>query len=144
REAKRRYVKPLSKVFPRQRSVPRRPARPTKPRLPVSNPRPSGIVQSSAWPIDLADIMAILVTGGAGYIGSVTVTALLAGGEEPVVLDNLVYGHREAIPGEVPFYEGDIGDSDLVGKIAAEHDITACMHFSAYAYVGESVEHPKK
>src|SRR5690606_4723528 len=107
-------------------------------------PRPSGIVQSSAWPIDLADIMAILVTGGAGYIGSVTVTALLAGGEEPVVLDNLVYGHREAIPGEVPFYEGDIGDSDLVGKIAAEHDITACMHFSAYAYVGESVEHPKK
>ena len=88
--------------------------------------------------------MAILVTGGAGYIGSVTVAALLAGGEQPVVLDNLVYGHREAIPGEVPFYEGDIGDSDLVGKIAAEHDITACMHFSAYAYVGESVEEPSK
>ena len=88
--------------------------------------------------------MAILVTGGAGYIGSVTVAALLAGGEQPVVLDNLVYGHREAVPAEVPFYEGDIGDGDLVRKIAAEQDITACMHFSAYAYVGESVEEPSK
>ncbi|HSI87710.1 MAG TPA: UDP-glucose 4-epimerase GalE [Pyrinomonadaceae bacterium] len=88
--------------------------------------------------------MAILVTGGAGYIGSVTVAALLARGEQPLVIDNLVYGHREAVPTGVPLYEGDIGDGELIGRIAAEHDITACMHFSAYAYVGESVEHPKK
>jgi UDP-glucose 4-epimerase len=88
--------------------------------------------------------MAILVTGGAGYIGSVTVAALLARGEQPVVVDNLVYGHREAVPAGVPFYKGDIGDADAIGRVAAEHTITACMHFSAYAYVGESVEHPKK
>src|SRR5690606_9968703 len=88
--------------------------------------------------------MAILITGGAGYIGSVTVAALRARNEQVVVIDNLVYGHREALPANVPFYEGDIGDGELIGRIAAEHEISACMHFSAYAYVGESVEHPKK
>src|SRR5690606_7634745 len=88
--------------------------------------------------------MAILVTGGAGYIGSVTVAALRARGEQVVVIDNLVYGHREAVPSDVPFYEGDIGDAELIGRIAAKHEISACMHFSAYAYVGESGEHPRK
>lgn len=88
--------------------------------------------------------MAILVTGGAGYIGSVTTDALLKSGVEPVVIDNLVYGHREAVALEVPFYEGDIGDKALVSEIISEHDIEACMHFSAYAYVGESVTDPKK
>ena len=88
--------------------------------------------------------MSVLVTGGAGYIGSVTTDALLRSGETPVVIDNLVYGHREAVHSDVPFYEGDIGDKDLVGKILSEHNIDACMHFSAYAYVGESVEDPKK
>jgi len=88
--------------------------------------------------------MAILVTGGAGYIGSVTVEALRQRGEKVVVLDNLVCGHREAIEDEVPFYEGDIGDSLLVDKIVATHKITACMHFSAYASVGESVTDPRK
>ncbi|MBX3291197.1 MAG: UDP-glucose 4-epimerase GalE [Acidobacteria bacterium] len=88
--------------------------------------------------------MSVLVTGGAGYIGSVTTDALLRSGETPVVIDNLVYGHREAVHSDVPFYEGDIGDKELVGKILSEHKIDACMHFSAYAYVGESVEDPKK
>lgn len=88
--------------------------------------------------------MAILVTGGAGYIGSVTTDALLKSGESPVVIDNLVYGHREAVSPDIPFYEGDIGDRELVSRIFAEHQIDACMHFSAYAYVGESVTDPKK
>lgn len=88
--------------------------------------------------------MAILVTGGAGYIGSVAVADLKARGECPVVIDNLVYGHREAIDPDVPFYQGTVGDTDLVGRILDEYEIDACMHFSAYAYVGESVEDPQK
>lgn len=86
--------------------------------------------------------MAILVTGGAGYIGSVVVEDLHKQGEKVVVLDNLVYGHRQAVAADIPFYEGEIGDKDLVAKIVSEHEIEACMHFSAFAYVGESVEKP--
>lgn len=88
--------------------------------------------------------MAILVTGGAGYIGSVVVADLIASGHKPVVLDSLVYGHREAVPNSVPFYQGNVGDRKLVRSILAEHEIDSCMHFSAYAYVGESVEQPQK
>lgn len=86
--------------------------------------------------------MAILVTGGAGYIGSVTVEDLRAKGEEVIVIDNLVYGHRDAVDSSVPFYEGNIGDSELVSEILREHKIDSCVHFSAFAYVGESVEKP--
>ncbi len=88
--------------------------------------------------------MAILVTGGAGYIGSATVELLKNKGETVVVLDNLVYGHRAAIDSEIPFYKGDVGDADLVEKIIGEHEIEACVHFAAYAYVGESVTNPAK
>jgi UDP-glucose 4-epimerase len=88
--------------------------------------------------------MAILVTGGAGYIGSVAVEDLRKQGETVVVIDNLVYGHRNAVDSSVPFYEGNIGDQDLIRKILSEHNVRACMHFSAYAYVGESVEQPQK
>jgi len=88
--------------------------------------------------------MSILVTGGAGYIGSVTVEALRRRGQKVVVIDNLVYGHRNAVDASVPFYEGDIGDKEIVSRIIAEHSVTACMHFSAYAYVGESVQQPQK
>ncbi|HQU81598.1 MAG TPA: UDP-glucose 4-epimerase GalE [Pyrinomonadaceae bacterium] len=88
--------------------------------------------------------MAILVTGGAGYIGSAAVEDLEKKGEKVVVLDNLVYGHREAIGENTIFYEGDIGDKSLLEQILTEHEIEACMHFSAYAYVGESVEQPVK
>ena len=87
--------------------------------------------------------MAILVTGGAGYIGSVAVEDLVKKGESIVVLDNLVYGHRAAVSENVAFYEGNIGDKDLLRKILSQHQIEACMHFSAYAYVGESVEKPQ-
>ena len=88
--------------------------------------------------------MGILVTGGAGYIGSAVVEDLVKRGEQVAVLDNLVYGHREAVPDGVPFYEGSIGDKELVRRIVAENNVDSCMHFSAYAYVGESVEQPSK
>ncbi|HLM60825.1 MAG TPA: NAD-dependent epimerase/dehydratase family protein, partial [Pyrinomonadaceae bacterium] len=87
--------------------------------------------------------MAILVTGGAGYIGSVAVEDLRKQGESVVVLDNLVYGHQKAVDPSVPFYEGDIGDGALIKKIINEHEIESCMHFSAFAFVGESVEKPQ-
>ncbi len=86
--------------------------------------------------------MTILVTGGAGYIGSVTTDLLRSRGEQVVVLDNLSRGHRAAVPGNVPFYEGNVGDRELVTRIAREHSIEACVHFAAFAYVGESVEEP--
>lgn len=86
--------------------------------------------------------MAILVTGGAGYIGSVAVEDLRANGETVVVLDSLVHGHRQAIDSSVPFYKGDIGDESLVVKITREHEIEACMHFSAFTSVGDSVKNP--
>jgi UDP-glucose 4-epimerase len=88
--------------------------------------------------------MAILVTGGAGYIGSVAVDDLVKKGEEVVVIDNLVYGHSAAVSEHAFFYEGGIGDRAFVGDILSKHSIDACMHFSAYAYVGESVDDPKK
>jgi len=86
--------------------------------------------------------MAILITGGAGYIGSVTTELLRARGEQCVVLDNLSRGQRAAVSPDVPFYEGDVGDRELVGRIGREHKIEACIHFAAFAYVGESVLEP--
>ena len=87
--------------------------------------------------------MTILVTGGAGYIGSVTVELLRAEGEQVVVLDNLSRGHRAAVDPAVPFYHGNVGDRELIARIAAEHDLEACLHFAAFAYVGESVQDPR-
>ena len=86
--------------------------------------------------------MAILVTGGAGYIGSVAVDDLLASGLEVAVLDNLSRGHRDAVSPDAKFYQGDIGDKALIKRICSESDITSAMHFSAFAYVAESVERP--
>jgi UDP-glucose 4-epimerase len=86
----------------------------------------------------------ILVTGGAGYIGGVTIELLRGRGEGVVVLDNLSRGHRQVVPADIPFYQGDIGDSELLARIAAEHDIEACIHFAALAYVGESVAEPAR
>ena len=85
----------------------------------------------------------ILVTGGAGYIGSHTCKALAGRGWTPVVLDNLERGHRDAVRWG-PFYAGDIADSALVHRIVREHDIRAIIHFAAYAYVGESMQEPEK
>ena len=86
--------------------------------------------------------MTILITGGAGYIGSVTTELLRARGEQVVVLDNLSRGYRDAVDPAIPFYEGNVGDRELVARIAREHDINACIHFAAFAYVGESVTEP--
>ncbi len=87
----------------------------------------------------------LLITGGAGYIGSHTVKFLLARHEKIVVLDNLVYGHREALPMDrLTFVVGDMSDAALVEKLFAEHQPEAVLHFAAYAYVGESVEQPLK
>jgi len=88
--------------------------------------------------------MAILVTGGAGYIGSVVVEDLRSRGNEVVVIDNLIYGHRGAVEPDIPFYEGEIGEKKLVRTIIDKHEVDACVHFSAFAYVGESVEKPGK
>ena len=87
---------------------------------------------------------ATLVTGGAGYIGSVTVEALVARGESVVVLDNLITGHREAVDSAIPFYEGDTGDRRLVREIVADHGIAACVHFAALSSVAESVADPER
>lgn len=88
--------------------------------------------------------MNVLVVGGAGYIGSHCVRQLIAAGHNPVVLDNLVYGHRETIPEEVTFYPTNLGNEKEVGKILRKEKIEIVMHFAAYAYVGESVTDPLK
>src|ERR671939_1265044 len=87
--------------------------------------------------------MAILVTGGAGYIGSVMVDQLLERGEQVVVLDDTSRGHARAVDEGVPFYKGQTGDRELVGRVCREHGVEACIHFAALAYVGESVAEPK-
>lgn len=87
--------------------------------------------------------MTILVTGGAGYIGSVMVDLLVERGEGVVVLDEVARGHRGAVDESVPFYKGSTGDRELVARICREHEIEACIHFAALAYVGESVSDPR-
>ena len=87
----------------------------------------------------------VLVTGGAGYIGSHTVRHLAAQGYKVVVLDNLVFGHRGAIVDEgVELVVGDIGDKPLISSLFDRHEFAAVVHFAAYAYVGESVTNPLK
>ncbi|TVR50878.1 MAG: UDP-glucose 4-epimerase GalE [Puniceicoccaceae bacterium] len=88
--------------------------------------------------------MKVLVVGGAGYIGSHCVRQLISAGHEPVVLDNLVFGHRAALLPKTPFYEGDLGDEGFVGRVLKEEKIELVMHFAAFAYVGESVQDPLK
>lgn len=88
----------------------------------------------------------ILVTGGAGYIGSHTVLALQQAGYSVVVLDNLVYGHRDIVEAvlKVELISGDIGDRALLDQVFVQYNIQAVIHFAAYAYVGESVSDPAK
>ena len=88
--------------------------------------------------------MNVLVVGGAGYIGSHCVRQLKAAGHRPVVLDNLVFGHRDALGADVPLYVSDLGQETEVGKILKEERIDVVMHFAAFAYVGESVTDPMK
>jgi len=86
--------------------------------------------------------MAILVTGGAGYIGSHMVHALLESGETPVVLDNLSSGFKWAIPAGVDLVVGETGDQPLVSRLIAERGISAIIHFAASIVVPESVADP--
>lgn len=88
--------------------------------------------------------MAILVTGGAGYIGSITVQLLREQGHEVVILDNLSHGHRASIPADVPLVEGDVGDRRLVADTVREYGVDACVHFAALIFVGESVQQPTR
>ncbi|MFO8008435.1 MAG: UDP-glucose 4-epimerase GalE [Candidatus Brocadiia bacterium] len=87
--------------------------------------------------------MNVLVTGGAGYVGSHAVRALLEAGHRPVVVDNLSEGHRPAV-GEAELIVGDLKDEDFVLAALEESKAKAVMHFAASAYVGESVENPQK
>ena len=90
--------------------------------------------------------MTILVTGGAGYIGSHTVKLLKNAGYDVLILDNLVYGHEDLVENvlKVKLIVGELGDRLLLDKIFNDYDIEAVIHFAAYAYVGESVSNPAK
>ena len=87
------------------------------------------------------DERSVLVPGGAGYIGSHTCKALAAAGYVPVTLDNLVYGHRDAVRWG-PLVEADLGDRRTLERVLREHRVSAVVHFAAYAYVGESMVDP--
>ena len=85
----------------------------------------------------------ILVIGGAGYIGSHTVRMLARKRYNPVVLDNLSKGHREAV-GPFPFEQGDLADKALLSRVFKQYGVKAVMHFAAFIEVGESVSNPSK
>jgi UDP-glucose 4-epimerase len=86
----------------------------------------------------------VLVTGGAGYIGSAVVEELLADGHTPIVYDNLVAGHAEAVPPEVAFVRGDLFDRELLGQTLADHRIDAVIHLAAFLQPNESMTNPGK
>jgi UDP-glucose 4-epimerase len=88
--------------------------------------------------------MRILVTGGAGYIGSVVVHELASSGANVLVLDNLSQGHRAAIPPGIPFYNVDLADGPSVDRIIADEKPEAIMHFASNTLVGESIARPFK
>ncbi len=88
--------------------------------------------------------MKILVVGGAGYVGSHCVRQMVAAGHQPVVVDNLVFGHRGALAPNIPFYHGNMEDESFIAGILQQEQIEVVTHFAAFAYVGESVEDPLK
>lgn len=88
--------------------------------------------------------MSILVMGGAGYIGSHTVKHLLDHGYKVAVADNLVYGRREAVDPRADFIHADLADLNSLQAVFTRYKIDAVIHFAAYAYVGESVQNPRK
>ena len=85
----------------------------------------------------------ILVVGGAGYIGSHMCKYLSRNGYQPIVFDNLVRGRRQAVKWG-PFIRGSLSDRAILDKVFSDYAISAVMHFAAFAYVGESVEHPAR
>jgi UDP-glucose 4-epimerase len=86
----------------------------------------------------------VLITGGAGYIGSHTVRHLRASGYDPVIADNLVYGHAEAVPDGLPLEQVDLLDANALTALFKKYQFEAVIHFAAFAYVGESVGAPAK
>lgn len=104
-----------------------------------------GSADVALWPQGVAGtlpIMRILVTGGAGYIGSVTSAALLRRGHDVVVLDDLRTGHRAAVPNGASFVRADVADTDAVADTLRTHGSEAIVHFAASSLVGESMEKP--
>src|SRR6202040_177726 len=99
---------------------------------------------SSVFPGILArmgGLQSVLVTGGAGYIGSYACKVLARAGYRPVVFDNLSRGHREAVRWG-PFVQGDLADREALATALRTYRVSAVMHFAAYAYVTESVSDP--
>ncbi|PSQ89757.1 MAG: UDP-glucose 4-epimerase GalE, partial [Bacteroidetes bacterium QH_2_63_10] len=86
--------------------------------------------------------MRVLVTGGAGYIGSTVARQLMETGYDVVVLDNLSQGNRAAVPDAATFVHGDLRDQEWVHRTLADHRPDAIMHFASHTLVGESMEEP--
>lgn len=86
--------------------------------------------------------MTVLVTGGAGFIGSIVVEQLVKHGRDVVVFDNLFQGHKEAVHPDAKFVQGDLADKNAVRQLFADHEIKSIMHFASYTLVGESVAKP--
>jgi len=86
--------------------------------------------------------MTVLVTGGAGYIGSHAVKQLRDAGRDVVVIDSLARGHHQSVPADVPFYQCSLSDEGQIALIMILHGVEEVLHFAAYAYVGESVDDP--
>ena len=88
--------------------------------------------------------MSILVTGGAGYIGSHTALELIKSGHDVIIVDSLVTGYKKAIPEKARFYEGDIRDFEFLDNLFKVEKVDAIVHFAAFSLVGESVVNPLK
>jgi hypothetical protein len=86
----------------------------------------------------MSNAQRILVIGGAGYISSHCLRRLQNAGKTPVVLDSEVYGHRAAVPAEIPYYKGDLGDTALLKSIFEKEKIDTVMHFAAQSHVDKS------
>lgn len=111
----------------------------------MSNIRSSNITSENAGGRrEKRDTMNVLVTGGAGYIGSVAVEMLADEGHNVVVYDSLIKGHRGAVDERATFVEGDLADLTLLESTLTEHKVDAVMHFAAHSLVGESMENAVK
>ena len=86
--------------------------------------------------------MKVLVTGGAGYIGSISSEVLLKHGHEVVVFDNLSQGHRAAVPADAEWVQGDLASPQEICEAVGQHRPDAVMHFAAHSLVGESMDAP--